>query len=149
MIGGDRKNAALDRGRVFTHAVRVRYADVDRMGVAYHTRILEWFEAARTEMLREMGLPYKDLEARGLLLPVIEAECRYFAPALYDDLIEVRTRIGELTRLKIELRYEVLHPVRALRLAEGRTLHCFANHQGKPVRADREIAAWLERHARA
>lgn len=126
------------------HRVRVRYADVDRMGVAYHSRTIEWFEAARTEMLREMGLPYKQMEDRGFLLPVIEVQCKYRAPARYDDMVEVRTVMKEVTRLKIELAYEVRHSESAVLLAEGRTLHCFTNPEGRPVRADREILSILK-----
>jgi acyl-CoA thioester hydrolase len=126
------------------YRVRVRYADVDRMGVAYHSRYIEWFEAARTEMLREMGLPYKQMEDRGFLLPVIEVQCVYRAPARYDDVVEVLTAMGEVTRLKIGLEYRVRHSETAVLLAEGRTLHCFTNPEGRPVRADREILSILK-----
>jgi acyl-CoA thioester hydrolase len=128
----------------FVHRVRVRYADVDRMGVAYHSRYIEWFEAARTEMLREMGLPYRQMEDRGFLLPVIEVQCAYRAPARYDDVVEVLTAITEVTRLKIELEYKVRRSETAILLAEGRTLHCFTNPEGRPVRADREILSILK-----
>jgi acyl-CoA thioester hydrolase len=114
------------------------------MGVVYHSRYIEWFEAARTEMLREMGLPYKQLEDRGFLLPVIEVQCAYRVPARYDDVVEVRTVMKEITRLKIELTYEVRHSESAVLLAEGRTLHCFTNPEGRPVRADLEIISILK-----
>ena len=122
--------------RLFSYPVRVRYADVDQMGVAYHSRYLEWFEAARTEMLREMGIPYKELEVQGFLLPVIEVSCSYRIPARYDEMVEVRTTLAEVSRLKISLAYEVWNPEKALLLATGRTLHCFADRNGKPRRAE-------------
>ena len=131
----------------YIHRVRVRYADVDRMGVAYHSRYLEWFEAARTEMLREMGLPYKQLEDRGFLLPVIEVSCAYRAPARYDETVEIRTELRAANRIKIELTYEVRNAESAAVLAAGRTLHCFTNPQGRPVRADPSVIELMKTRA--
>jgi acyl-CoA thioester hydrolase len=133
--------------RPFIHRVRVRYADVDRMGVAYHSRYIEWFEAARTEMLREMGLPYKQLEDRGFLLPVIEVNCTYHAPARYDETVEILTELKAANRIKIELTYEVRNPESASVLAAGRTLHCFTNPQGRPLRADPSVIELMKTRA--
>ena len=72
---------------VHTHLVRARYADTDKMGVVYHARYFVWFEAARTELLLAMGMPYRQLEARGIFLPVVEVSCRYRKPVEYDELI--------------------------------------------------------------
>src|SRR5262245_28192662 len=71
--------------------VRVRYADTDQMGVVYYANYLVWFEVARTEWLREGGWSYREMEADGISLPVIEAHCEYRQPARYDDEIEIRT----------------------------------------------------------
>ena len=65
--------------------VRVRYAETDKMGVAYHANYFVWFEVARCDLLRALGSTYRDLEARGVMLPVIEARCEYRTPARYDD----------------------------------------------------------------
>jgi len=80
---------------VSTSIIRVRYAETDQMGVAYHGGYFAWFEVGRTDLLRTRGMTYKDLEAADLRLPVIEAGARFLKPALYDDLIEVRTRVAE------------------------------------------------------
>jgi acyl-CoA thioester hydrolase len=130
--------------KAHTYRVRVRYADVDRMGIAYHTRYIEWFEAARTEMLRNMGLPYKQLEEGGLFLPVVEAECRYLIPARYDEVVEVLTFLNAVNRLTVELSYEVRNAETSRTLAKGRTLHCFTNEQGKPVRAERRVVELMK-----
>ena len=71
--------------------VRVRYADTDQMGVVYYANYLVWFEVARTEWLRDGGWSYREMEADGIALPVIEAHCEYRQPARYDDEIEIRT----------------------------------------------------------
>ncbi|MDM7926426.1 MAG: thioesterase family protein [bacterium] len=132
-------------GAPAVYRTRVRYAEVDRMGVAYHSRYIEWFEAARTEMLRSMGLPYRTLEESGFLLPVREVSCLYLAPARYDDVVEIRTEIGEVSRLIVELLYEAAEADTGRLLARGRTLHCFTNPSGRPVRAEPGVVALLTR----
>jgi acyl-CoA thioester hydrolase len=128
----------------FIYTVRVRYADTDKMGVVYHGRHLEWFESARTELLRAAGLPYKSMEEQGYFLPVIEAHCRYKLPVLYDDVVCVHTRMEELSRLKIRLGYKVFVQGKDGMRAEGWTLHCFTDPKGRPVRADAEIIGWMK-----
>jgi acyl-CoA thioester hydrolase len=126
------------------YRTRVRYAEVDRMGVAYHSRYIEWFEAARTELLRGRGLPYRELEEQGFLLPVREVSCLYLAPARYDDVVEIRTRTGAVNRLTVELLYEAKDAATGRTLARARTLHCFTNRAGRPVRAESRIVDLLK-----
>jgi acyl-CoA thioester hydrolase len=137
----------MQLGNPFIYTVRVRYADADPMQVVYHSRYLEWFESARTEMLRQMGFPYRQMVSDGYHLPVIEAYCRYRLPVHYDELVEVRTAMEEISRLKIRLGYRVFvqgHP--ELR-AEGWTLHCFTDPKGKPVRAPQRLIDRLQSKA--
>lgn len=123
----------------FQYEVRVRYADIDKMGIVYHSRYLEWFEAARTEFLRSKGMTYLDMEKQGLFLPVIEAHCEYKFPVFYDDLIAIQTVLADVSRLKIRLAYTVLsNPERSVKV-QGYTIHCFMNEKGTPVRAPKEI----------
>ena len=82
---------------------RVSYGDTDQMAVVYHGNYLEFFERSRTEMLRDCGLPYSELERRGWLLMVIEAHCRYHAPAHYDDLLTFRSAVAEISRVRIKI----------------------------------------------
>jgi acyl-CoA thioester hydrolase len=94
-------------GPCSTTTLRVRYADTDAMGVAYYANYFIWFEVARTDLLRSIGGNYRDMEAEGVLLPVIEADCRYRRPARYDDELEIRTE-GRLTSpVRLEFHYEV------------------------------------------
>ena len=87
---------------------RVPYADTDQMGVVYYANYLEYFERSRTEMLREAGLSYSQMEKMGYFLPVSEAYCKYSASARYDDLLTFRSYIEEISRVKIKIRSEVL-----------------------------------------
>lgn len=112
--------------------VHVRYAETDMMGVVYHGNYLAWFEVGRTNLLREHGLVYRDLEAQGYLLPVIEVGAKYLRPALYDDEITVITTLAEKPLLRIRLDYEVKRGDELL--VTGFTVHSFINKKGEPVR---------------
>jgi acyl-CoA thioester hydrolase len=128
----------------YDHTIRVRYADTDQMGVVYHARYFEWFEAARTEMLRSMGMPYEHMEKEGIFLPVIEAWCRYREPVRYDELVIIRTVLQDVSRLKIKLCYSIPGDCEGDYRAEGYTLHCFMNTDGKPIRASHELVSFFK-----
>ncbi|MFB6367138.1 acyl-CoA thioesterase [Paenibacillus elgii] len=119
------------------HALRVRYQETDQMGVVYHANYLNWFEVGRTEMIRELGMPYQALEARGLLLPVIEADLKFRSPARYDDLVTIDTKVVELRSLRLQFAYEIKRGEEVL--VTGRTQHVWLNRDWKPVRIDREL----------
>lgn len=113
--------------------VRVRYAETDKMGFVYYGRYLEWFEVGRTEMLRAMGLPYSTIESDGLLLPVIEAYCKYRKSATYDEVVQIVSSLAEVPKMKIRINYKILNETGEL-LAEGYTIHIFLTRDGKPAR---------------
>lgn len=112
--------------------IQVRYAETDMMGIVYHGSYLPWFEVGRTTLLKENGLPYRQLEADGYRLPVLEVGVKYIRPALYDDELTIVTRLRELPVLRIHLEYEVQRGPELL--ATGFTRHAFINHAGQPVR---------------
>lgn len=112
--------------------LRVRYADTDRMGVAYYANHLVWFEEGRTELFRQRGYIYRELEEReGCYLIVAEAHCRYHAPARYDDLLTVRTRVKAARSRVVVFNYEIL-AADGRRVATGETLHVVTDRYGKP-----------------
>jgi len=112
--------------------VRVRYAETDMMGIAYHGNYLPWFEIGRTALLREEGLPYADLEKMGYRLPVLEVRVKYKRSALYDDVLTVETTMRERPILRIRLDYRILRSGELI--ATGQTEHVFINHENQPVR---------------
>jgi acyl-CoA thioester hydrolase len=120
-----------------TITYRVPYADTDQMGFVYYANYLVYFERLRNELLREGGTAYKEWEARGILLPVIEAYCRYRAPAHYDDLLKISGRIsmGKGTRIRID--YEARRD--DILLAEGYTVHACLKRSGRPTRVPEEL----------
>lgn len=87
--------------------LRVRYDECDSMGITYHARYLDWFVIGRTELLRDAGLPYAGLERAGLLLPVLEARCRYLASTRYDDTVCIETTLLNVTRTRMSFAYRV------------------------------------------
>lgn len=90
--------------------VRVRYAETDQMGVVYHANYFLYFETARAESIRELGLTYADMEKSGIIMPVVDVHCKYMRPARYDDLLTIKTMLKELPlHHKIEFHHEVFN----------------------------------------
>ncbi len=114
--------------------VRVRYAETDKMGVVYYANYFVWFEVGRTDLLRERGWSYREMEGEGFALPVVEAVCEYQRPALYDDELEVQTTGVLLSPVRVRFDYRIVRPVDAATLAEGHTVHASLDRSGKPAR---------------
>jgi len=104
------------------------------MGVVYYANHLVWFEVARADWLRERGWTYREMEAEGLFLPVVEAQCQYRRPARYDDEIEIRTEGRLSSPLRIEFVYDVMRKPSNERLASGKTMHAAIDRTGRPCR---------------
>jgi acyl-CoA thioester hydrolase len=118
-----------------TTQIRVRYADTDQMKVVYHGKYLEYFEVGRAALIRSLGLPYSELETRGIQLPVIEAFAKYRKPARYDDLLSIEAIVSELPNATLKIDYQVFRNHEEEPLAEGYTVHGFINvATGKPTR---------------
>jgi acyl-CoA thioester hydrolase len=124
----------LTRAPEVVSSARVRYADTDRMGVAYYANYLVWFEVGRTEWMRASGSSYRDIEEAGFLLPVIEAQCEYRQPLRYDDELEIRTRGRLVTPVRVEFQYEVVRRADLVVAAVGRTTHASTDTEGRPRR---------------
>ncbi len=117
-----------------THtSLRVRYAETDRMGVVYHANFLVWFEVGRTDWLRQSGWTYREMEAEGVGLPVIEAHCAYRQPVRYDDEVTITTRATRLSQVRVRFDYEIVLPDGAVS-ATGHTVHAAVDSAGRPCR---------------
>ena len=115
------------------------YADTDAMGIVYHANYLRFFELGRTEFLRETGFPYRQMDQeQGVMLPLVEVSIKYRKPALYDDLLEIRTVIKELRGASVVLGYEIYDEQGTL-LVEGSTRHAFTDNAMKPVLLKKHI----------
>ena len=110
-------------------AIRVRYAESDAMGIVHHAVYPVWMELGRSDLLRELGQSYAEWEKQGVMMSVAELHDRYRAPARYDELVEVRTRLKEAGRRKVVFAYEVLRD--GTRLAEGESVHIVTGPDGR------------------
>jgi len=122
-----------ERTLVSTSEYRVRYSEVDQMKFMYYGRYLEYFEMARTDMLRLIGLPYTEVEKNGLFLPVLEAHVTYKRPAFYDDVIAVKSMMTGMPTVRLRIDYEVHNKQTGMLLATGYTEHAFLNPETQSV----------------
>ena len=123
--------------------VRVRYAETDKMGVAYYANYFIWFEVGRAEYCRKKGFSYAELEAFGYILVVTEARCRYRNPARYDDAIIIRTHLKGINRRIITFGYQLLRKDSEEMIAEGETQHLSIDLKGKPKSLPEKFTALL------
>ena len=113
-----------EHARVVAPQIRVRYAETDQMGVVYHANYLIWFEVGRVELMRSLGFDYKRMEIDDdRHIVVVEVECRYKAPARYDDVIAIETRIMALRGFVMKFGYRLVRVADNMLLAEGETTH--------------------------
>jgi acyl-CoA thioester hydrolase len=119
--------------------VRVRYAETDQMGVVYYANYFIWFEVGRTDLLRNEGWSYRDMESDGLSLPVVDAHCEYKQSARYDDDIEIRTTGTLLSPVRVRFDYQVVRPADDVLLAAGHTVHAVLDASGRPRRLPERI----------
>lgn len=116
-----------------TTIVRVRYRETDQMGVVYHGNYFTWFDIGRTEFFRNIGKLYRDLEKEEVLLPVIEANCKYIKPAKYDDEIIINTKLVKLKGVRLEFHYTLFNKKDNTLIAEGYTVHAFVDKDLTPI----------------
>ncbi|MBN6188011.1 acyl-CoA thioesterase [Aneurinibacillus sp. BA2021] len=128
----------------FETTIRVRYQETDQMQVAYHANYLVWFEVGRTEMIREMGFPYRRFEDLGFMLPVTEAHVTYKKSARYDDEVMIRTRVIRCEGVRLQLGYEALRLPEGELLASGETHHVWTSTELKPVRLQKQAPELYE-----
>jgi len=122
-----------------TTFLRVRYSETDQMGTFYNSRALEWFECGRTELLRALGVPYADMEHRGVYLPLVESHVEYLGRARYDDALRVTASAAMSGRARLRFDVRVTQDVGGQDVVRGYTVHAVANAAGRPIRPP----AWL------
>jgi acyl-CoA thioester hydrolase len=125
--------------------IRVRYAETDQMGYVYYGNYAAYFEVARTETFRQLDIHYKEMEAEGVMMPVLELKCKYIKPARYDDLLKVKLLLREKPRgARIKFEYEVYNEAQEL-LTIGETMMVFVDMKSsRPTAVPAEIHAKLD-----
>jgi acyl-CoA thioester hydrolase len=112
--------------------IRVRYQETDNMGVVYYANYFIWFEVARAEHMRSLGMPYSQIEEKGIYMMVASASCRYRSPARYDDIVRIETRIPEVRNSSLKFEYALY--VAGRLIATGESVHVMTNKKGRPIR---------------
>jgi len=129
--------------------IRVRYSETDQMGVVYYANYLDWFEVARTEFCRLMGIPYSKWEEDGLILPVVESHCRYKHPARYDDQIQLWCRITDVRIYSVTFEYRLLRASDYKLIAEGWTKHGCTDCKRRLYKKEHPFYKWIVSRAEA
>ncbi|MBQ5311335.1 MAG: acyl-CoA thioesterase [Oscillospiraceae bacterium] len=112
---------------------RVFYYETDKMGIVHHSNYIRWFEEARVDLLEQAGLPYDTVEAEGLMVPVLSAECKYHLPFRFGDVFYVKAYIPDFGKIRFSVTYEVTDEKGTI-YATGETTHCFVDMDMKPLR---------------
>lgn len=121
------------------HTFRVIYGDTDMMGVVYYANYLRYFEAGRTELLRALGVSYRELETAGYGLPAVNASVQYKAPARYDDELTLETSIAEVGFGSVKIAYKLVRSEDQKLLTTGETTHAFVGPSGKITRFPEDL----------
>lgn len=124
--------------------ITVRYAETDMMGIVYHGSYLPWLEVGRSTLLKEYGFNYRDLDAAGYRLPLLEISVKYHRPAVYDDVVTVHSRIATKPGLRIRIDYELFRGTE--KLVTAMTEHAFMDRDGRPVRPPADFVAAMTKY---
>ena len=112
---------------------RAYYYETDQMGVVHHTNYIRWFEEARIDLLRQHGVEYRDMEQRGIIIPVVDMQCSYLLSARFDDVMEIHLTMTKYTGVRMCFQYEVRFQANGKLAATGQSTHCFIDPTGKPM----------------
>ncbi|MCL2511386.1 MAG: acyl-CoA thioesterase [Bacteroidales bacterium] len=126
--------------------LRVQYYETDQMGVVHHSNYIRYFEIGRTELMRHIGLSYKEIEDSGTVMPIVGIEVRYSFPARYDEIITIKSVIKEMPKVRMVFHYEI-HNQQGKLLADGNATLAFVNKEtGRPQRAPEHLTTALSRY---
>lgn len=117
---------------------KVQYYETDQMGIVHHSNYIRWFEEARTDFMEKMGMGYDQMEAAGILSPVLTVEASYLRMVYFGDTVTIHTSIKEYNGIKLTVGYEVISDKTSMVHCRGTSKHCFINKEGKPLSLKRE-----------
>ncbi len=125
----------------------VRYSETDMMGIVHHSRYYPWFEIARGEFIKEIGLTYGEMEKMGILLPLTETYCKYIQGLTYEDEVIIRCRIEKLSVARVSFLYEVIRKKDMTKVSEGRTVHGFVDKNMRPINMKKDYSELWDKMA--
>ena len=124
---------------------RANYYETDQMGVVHHSNYIRWFEEARVDMMKQIDLDYKKCEDIGLMMPVLEVECKYKSSVRFDEVVDIITKVSEFNGVRMTLKYEAKDKESGVIRAVGTSRHCFVNKEFKPIRLKKEYPEVCDR----
>ena len=135
---------------MLTHKTRCRviYGDTDKMGFVYHANYFRWFEAGRSDLFRQLGISYKEIETSGIHLPVSEVHCKFISPSQYDDILVIETTLDTSVKAGMKFDYRVFSETGDTILAKGYTKHACVDGNCKLVRPPELIKKLIENNSR-
>ena len=116
----------------------VRYAETDQMSIVHHSNYPVWYEAGRTDFIKAMGMSYSEIEANGILFPLLELHCKYIQAARYEDVVIIETSLTKLTMVKAEFSYKVYRESDGMLLNTGSTVHGMVTKELRPMNMKKE-----------
>lgn len=128
---------------------KVHYYETDRMQVVHHSNYIRWMEEARIECLDALGVCYVDMEARGIISPVLSVECHYRSMSRFGETVRIETKLTEVTRVSYSLSYRIYDDATGELRADGTSSHCFINEKGRPISLAKKDPELYERACKA
>ena len=125
--------------------IRVRYSETDAMGIVPHSRYYPWFEIARDEFVKSVGLKYSQMEKDGLMMPLVETYAKYIQGAKYDDELTVICRLTSMTYVKCVFEYEIIRNSDEALITKGKTVHAFCDKNMKPINLKKVFPTYYEK----
>lgn len=125
--------------------ITVRYAETDRMGIVHHSVYPIWYEAARTEAIKKIGITYSEMERNGIMTPLAELNCKYILPAEYEDVLTIKVGISKLTPARIVFEYEVYKTGIEKPINTGSTVHAWVGKDLRPINLKRQFPDIFEK----
>lgn len=128
---------------------KVHYYETDRMQVVHHSNYIRWMEEARIEALDALGVSYVEMEAKGIISPVLSVECHYRSMSRFGETVRVETKLTEVTRVSYSLSYRIYDEATGALRADGTSSHCFINENGRPISLAKKEPVLYERVCKA
>ena len=135
--------------QTYTYYRKAQYHETDQMGIIHHSNYLRWFESARIQFLKEIGIDYRKCEEMGIISPVMEVTCTYKSMVHFEDVVQVYTRFTDYTGVKFYVTYEVRDKKTGELRTTGKSKHCFTDRNGKPISLKRMYPELHERLVQA
>lgn len=113
--------------------ISVRYAETDKMGIAHHSNYAIWYEAARTDLIKKIGITYSEMENIGVAVPLVELQCKYISAAYYEDELTIEAELTKISPVRLEFEYKVYKDDFHKPISTGKTVHAMVNKEMRPV----------------